>query len=245
MKVQDNVILITGGTSGIGLTLMKRFIAEGNKVIITGRNLTKLKELKASHQNLDIFCGDLSEANVIDDLVNFIQSNHSNLNILINNAGVQFNYHFISEKEVAQKIKYEIATNFIAPILLNTKLLPILKKNSESSIVNVSSGLFLAPKESASVYCATKSALHTYTKTLRYQLESEGIKVFEIIPALIETPMTAGRGKNKMSTEELVDEFFKNFRYNYFEIYIGKTKLLKYLSRFLPNIADNMMRKGL
>ena len=165
MKDQNNVVLITGGTSGIGLTLMKRFIAEGNKVIITGRNLTKLNELKASHQNLDIFCGDLSEANVIDDLVNFIQSKFSNLNILINNAGVQFNYHFISEKEVEQKIKYEIATNFIAPILLNTKLLPILKKNSESSIVNVSSGLFLAPKESASVYCATKSALHTYTKT--------------------------------------------------------------------------------
>ncbi len=80
---------------------------------------------------------------------------------------------------------------------------------------------------------------------MRYQLESEGIKVFEIIPALIETPMTVGRGKNKMSTDELVDEFFKNFRNSHFEIYIGKTKLLKFLCRFLPNIADNMMRKGL
>lgn len=245
MKVQNNVVLITGGTSGIGLALMKRFVSEGNKVIITGRNLAKLNELKASYQNLDIFCGDLSEVNVIDDLVNFIQTKYPNLNILINNAGVQFNYHFVSEKEVEQKIKYEIATNLTAPVLLNTKLIAVLKKNSESSIVNVSSGLFLAPKESASVYCATKSALHIYTKTLRYQIESEGIMVFEIIPALIDTPMTEGRGKNKMSAEELVNEFFENFRNNHFEIYIGKTKLLKFLSRFLPNIADHMMRKGL
>ena len=245
MKINNNVILITGGSSGIGLALMQVFLKEGNRVIITGRNLEKLNALKSSNPNLDIFCGDLSDENVIEDLAKFIKEKYSDLNIVINNAAIQLNYYFDKEQEVEDKIKYEIATNLSAPILLNAKLIPILKNKPESAIVNISSGLFLAPKESASVYCATKSALHSYTKTLRFQLESLGIKVFEIIPALIETPMTEGRGKNKMSPEDLVDEFIRNFKKNHFEIYIGKTKLLKFLSRFLPKVADKMMRNGL
>ncbi|WP_300671342.1 SDR family NAD(P)-dependent oxidoreductase [Soonwooa sp.] len=245
MKINNNVILITGGSSGIGLALAKRFLSEGNQVIITGRNKEKLNTLKSSNQNLEIFCGDLSDEKVIDNLYQFVFQKYPTLNILINNAAIQLNYSFANEAQVEDKIKYEIATNLTVPILLATKLLPILMKNLDSAIVNVSSGLFLAPKESASVYCATKAGMHIYSKSLRYQLESLGIKVFEIIPALIETPMTEGRGKNKMSPEDLVEEFIKKFKKNHYEIYIGKTKLLKFLSRFFPRIADRIMRNGL
>ena len=152
MKINNNVILITGGSSGIGLALMQGFLKEGNRVIITGRNLEKLNALKSSNPNLDIFCGDLSDENVIEDLAKFIKEKYSDLNIVINNAAIQLNYYFDKEQEVEDKIKYEIATNLSAPILLNAKLIPILKNEPESAIVNISSGLFLAPKESASVY---------------------------------------------------------------------------------------------
>ena len=123
--------------------------------------------------------------------------------------------------------------------------MPLLLKNNNSALVNVSSGLFIAPKKSASVYCATKSAIHSFTKTLRYQLENTNTKVFEIIPALVETPMTAGRGKSKITTEQLTDEFFRNFKADKFESYIGKTKLLKLINRLSPKLADRIIKNGI
>lgn len=175
----------------------------------------------------------------------FIEKHHSDLNILINNAAVQFNYSFIEEKELADKIEYEISTNFTAPVKLTGFLLPLLLKNKNSAVINVSSGLFISPKKSASVYCATKSAMHSFTKTLRYQLEETGIKVFEIIPALIDTPMTEGRGKSKITPEKLVDEFMRNFKSDKWESYIGKTKLLKFIHKISPKTADRIMKNGL
>jgi uncharacterized oxidoreductase len=118
-------------------------------------------------------------------------------------------------------------------------------KNKNSAVVNVSSGLFIAPKKSASVYCATKSAIHSFSKTLRYQLEESGIKVFEIIPALIATPMTEGRGKSKLSPEQLTEEFIRNFKSDKVESYIGKTRLLKFINRLSPKLADKIMKNGL
>jgi len=95
------------------------------------------------------------------------------------------------------------------------------------------------------VYCASKSAIHSFTKTLRYQLETTDTKVFEIIPSLIDTPMTEGRGKSKISAEQLTDEFFGNFKKNKTESYIGKTKLLNFIQRISPRLSDKIMKNGL
>ncbi|GMU95074.1 SDR family oxidoreductase [Ignavibacterium album] len=208
MITVGNTVLITGGSSGIGLALEKRFLAFNNKVIITGRDKAKLEQIKNEFPEITIFAGDLSDEN---SLVLYVERQHSNLNILINNAAVQYNFNFIDEPNSNHKIDYEISTNSTAPVKLTSLLLPLLLKNKNSAVINVSNGLFIAPKKSASVYCATKSAIHSFSKTLRYQLEEKGIKAFELIPALVETPMTAGRGKLKIAPDELVDEFFKNF----------------------------------
>ena len=240
-----NTVLITGGSSGIGLALAKRFLSLNNKVIITGRDITKLEQIKKDFPGIITFKGDLTDKNSLVELVLFAEQQHSNLNILINNAAVQYNYHFIDEPALTYKIDYEVSANIIAPIKLTGLLLPLLMKNKRSAIINVSSGLFIAPKASASVYCATKSAIHSFTKTLRYQLEKTGIKVFEIIPALVDTPMTAGRGRSKISPERLTDEFFRNYKADKFESYIGKTRLLKLIHRLSPKLADKIMKNGL
>jgi uncharacterized oxidoreductase len=163
----------------------------------------------------------------------------------VNNAAIQYNYNFTEEVNVSILIDYEIAANLTAPIKLTALLLPLLLKNKESAVVNVSSGLAIAPKASASVYCASKAAIHSYSKTLRYQLEHRGVKVFEIIPPLVATPMTEGRGKSKITPEKLVDEFINNFKANQYESYIGKVKLLKALNRIWPSMADRIMKNGL
>ncbi|MFJ1377207.1 SDR family oxidoreductase [Capnocytophaga canimorsus] len=245
MKLSNNTILITGGSSGIGWALAKRFYELDNKVIITGRDPKKLAQIKSQYPNIETFAQDLTQPQALDDLAAFIKENHPDLNILINNAAVQYNYLFIEERDYAQKIDYELAINLAIPMKLSVNLLPILLKNKNSAVVNVSSGLFIAPKKTASVYCATKSALHSFSQTLRYQLESTPVKVFEIVPSLIDTPMTQGRGKSKISPEKLVDEFIKGFKSNKYEIYIGKTKLLKFIHRIFPKVAYNIMKNGL
>lgn len=245
MIATGNTILITGGSSGIGLALAKRFLILKNKVIITGRDLTKLEQIKAEFPEIVIFKGDLTVKNSLDELVMLIEQHHSDINILINNAAVQYNYNFIDEQDLTYKIDYEILTNITAPVKLTGLLIPLLLKHKNSAVINVSSGLFISPKKSASVYCATKSAIHSFSKTLRYQLEETSTKVFEIIPALINTPMTEGRGKSKITPEQLVDEFIQNFRADKFESYIGKTKLLKFIHRLSPKLADRIMKNGL
>jgi uncharacterized oxidoreductase len=245
MITAGNTVLITGGSSGIGLALAKRFLFLKNTVIVTGRDNNKLRRIKKEFPEITTFAGDLTDGSSMDELVLLIEQHHSNLNILINTAAVQYNYKFIDEQNLAYKVSYEISTNLTAPIKLTGLLLPLLLKNKNSAVVNVSSGLFIAPKKSASVYCATKSAIHSFTKTLRYQLESTDIKVFEIIPALVETPMTEGRGRSKISPEQLTDEFFQNFSADKFESYIGKTKLLKFVNRLSPKLAHRIMKNGL
>jgi len=245
MNLSGNTVLITGGSSGIGLALAKKFITLQNHVIITGRDKSKLERIKTEIGNIEIFHGDLANEEIVVALADYIRLNHNSANVLINNAAVQYNYSFEHEESVTRAIDYEIATNLQAPIKLTALLLPTLLKNSQSAIVNVSSGLFLAPKKTASVYCATKAALHSFSKTLRYQLETSPVKVFEIIPPLVDTPMTAGRGKSKITGDQLVEEFIANFKNNRYESFIGKTKLLKVMHRIAPSIADRIMKHGL
>ena len=244
MRLSGNTILITGGSSGIGLAMARKLIALNNQVLITGRDVEKLKVVKKELPQLDYFACDLTVKSAVDALVFYVEQTYSGLNMLINNAAVQYNYSFTEEMNLPEKIEYEVAANFTAPVKLTAMLLPILLNNSNSAVVNVSSGLFIAPKQSASVYCATKAGMHSYSKTLRYQLEEKGIKVFEIIPSLIETPMTEGRGTRKITPEALVEEFLKNFKSGRTEIYIGKTKLLKIIHRLSPRMSDRIMRKG-
>lgn len=124
-------------------------------------------------------------------------------------------------------------------------LLPILTTKQNSAIINVSSGLAFAPKKSAPIYCATKSAIHIGTKAIRYQLENFNVKVFEIIPPFVDTAMTKGRGKGKITPKRLVDEFLRNFKNDKLESNIGKTKFLRFIQRIFPKIADKILKNGL
>lgn len=242
MQTTGNKILITGATAGIGEALLNRFLALDNQVIAVGRNREKLKELSQMDPRIIPFACDISEQKDLDELALFLEQQHPDTNVLINNAGVQFNYSFADELQLLGKIEKEININFLAPLKLIALVLPLLKTNENAAIVNVSSGLGLVPKQSAPVYCGTKAGIHIFSKALRYQLEH--VKVFEIIPALVDTQMTAGRGKGKITPDQLVDEFIRAFRKDRFEVSIGKVKLLKLINRISPQLADRIMKKG-
>lgn len=242
MRLSGNKILITGATAGIGWALTEKFLALDNQIIALGRNQEKLDELSTLDASIIPFKCDLTHQSEIDKLLVFIEQQHSDTNILINNAGIQYNYNFADEQQLPAKIAHEIKVNLLSPIQLTALLLPTLQLNENAAIVNVSSGLGLVPKMQAPVYCGTKAGIHIFSKSLRYQLDK--VKVFEIIPPLVDTDMTKGRGKNKISPHELAEEFMDAFKKNHYEVGIGKVKWLKLINRISPALAERILKNG-
>ena len=240
MKLNGNKILITGATSGIGKALAEKFCQLDNQIIAVGRNEIRLEELAKFDNRIIPFKCDISSQSELDLLVTYINHEHKDLNVLINNAGIQYNQTLLDETYTLQKIENEISTNLTAPIKLITSLIPVLQNNPNSAIVNVSSGLAIVPKAKSAVYCGTKAAIHIFSKSLRYQLEK--VKVFEIIPPLVDTEMTKGRGKGKISPQRVVDEFIKAYKNNRYEVNIHKVRLLRIINRISPKMADRIMK---
>jgi uncharacterized oxidoreductase len=241
MKTTANIVLNTGGTSGIGLALAQRFLAENNQVIVTGTNAAKAKNIQKQLPNIQIELADMRDRAALDRLA----GNYRDVNILINNVGIQYNYDFADPAISFDKIEAELDINLVYHLYLTKKFLPHLLTKQSAAIVNISSGLAIVPKQSAPIYCASKAALHSFTRALRWQLESTTVKVFEIIPPIVDTPMTAGLGRGKISPEALVAEFWTDFARDRYEIRIGKTKLLMILDRIMPTLAEQFIRSGL
>jgi len=146
--------------------------------------------------------------------------------------------------EVGETIAEEIRLNLTAPIQLTARLLPHLAAQRQAAIVNVTSGVGIVPKQSAPVYCATKAGLRLYTAALRHQLAATDIRVFELIPPLVDTAMTEGRGSGKMSPKEVADRFWAAFARDRLEVPVGKIRLLKLLHRAAPRFAENLLKNS-
>lgn len=244
MKTSGHTVLITGGTGGIGQALIEGFIQRGNTVITADRNPHKQEALGKKFPGLHTVVCDLSKQEDLDRLVHRCETDFPEINLLINNAGVQYNYLFDQEPPQPKKIGLEMMINLNAPIILSSLLLPLLLQKNEAAIVNITSGLALTPKKSAAVYCASKAGLHSFSQSLRYQLEDTHIKVVEVLPPLVETSMTAGRGKGKITPQRLSEEFFRKFFQGKEEIHIGKSKLLKLLLRLAPKRAARILKNS-
>lgn len=244
MKLRDNTVLISGGGSGIGLALAKAMASRANTVIICGRNAEKLAAVRKENPGIVTFTSDIANDEDQQRLVESVALKYPNLNMLINNAGIQHNYDFTDTKSHLDLIIEEVNVNFLAHIKLIDRFVPSLLRHPSAAIVNITSALALVPKQSAPIYCATKAAMHNFTKALRYQLEKTPIKVFEIIPALVDTAMTKGRGKSKITPDALAAEALRGFASDNYEIRVEKTKILFALHRFLPSVAEGIIRNG-
>ncbi len=215
MNLTNNKILITGGGSGIGLGLAERFIQENNTVIICGRRETALREVAQKHPAVITKICDLSvEADRVE-LYNWVSENHPDLNVLVNNAGVQ-NWMDAADPEFYHKATAEVATNIMAPIHLTTLLLQLKSLNT---IVNVTSGLAFVQFAKVPVYCATKAFFHSFTLSLRHILKSRNIEVIEMIPPALNTDL-GGKGLHDghPPVSAFVDAVFEQMK-------AGKTEL--------------------
>jgi uncharacterized oxidoreductase len=189
MKLSKNKILVTGGATGIGLALAKRFTEEDNTVIICGRRESALKDAAEKLPSLITKTCNLSQVDERVALYNWIAKEHSDLNVLVNNAGIQ-QWMGISDDDFFQRAKEEIAINIEAPVHLTSLF---LKLPSINTIINVGSGLAFAPLAKVPVYCASKAFIHSFTRSLRHLVKSKNIEVIELIPPALNTDL-GGKG---------------------------------------------------
>jgi uncharacterized oxidoreductase len=234
MNTSNNKILIIGGSAGIGFETAK-LLSANNKVIITGRNEKRLKEAVSklgnvagtgsTLGNVTGIVSDIASGPDTDKLVDLLYSEHSDLNVVINNAGAAYAYRLNEDGAGAfEKASEEILTNYLAIVRLNEKLLPLLRSQKEAAIVNVSSIVTIVPGPRIPTYSASKAALHSYTVSLRHALAGSSIKVFELLPPLVNTDFSAGIGGHKgIAPSAVADELLAGLQENRYEIHVGQT----------------------
>ena len=223
MKLTNNKILITGGASGIGLGLTERFLKEGNKVIICGRREDALQEVVNKFPSVITKVCNLSVEAERIALYNWISENHGDLNVLVNNAGIQ-NWMSISDSDFYEKATAEITTNVLAPIHL-ASLFANLK--SLDTIINVTSGLAFVQLSKVPVYCATKAFFRSFTLSLRHQLKAKNIEVIEMIPPALNTDL-GGKGLHdgQPPVSDFVDAVFQQMAEGKTELTFGFSEVM-------------------
>ena len=189
MQLTNNKILITGGGSGIGLALAERFIEENNTVIICGRRQSTLDEASQKFPSLITRQCDLSTKDERQELFNWISKEHNDLNVVVNNAGIQ-QWMSLEDADFYERAKEEITINIEAPVHLTSLF---IKLPSLRTIMNVTSGLAFVPLIKTPVYSATKAFFHSFTLSVKTLLESKNIEVIEIIPPALNTDL-GGKG---------------------------------------------------
>ncbi|MBU2867774.1 SDR family oxidoreductase [Pacificibacter marinus] len=244
---EGRTVLVTGGARGIGRALTSQLVTSGAHVIAVGRNQSDLSAVRAElGDQVTTYQLDLTHPHDVTKFVERVTSDHPELSVLINNAGIQTEMDLFDETytSVAKSVCNEIDLNLLAPIALTWQLIPVLRAQPEAIVVNITTGLAISPKEASPIYCATKAGLRSFTQSLRYQCQTSApqIQVIEAIMTLVDTDMTSGRGKRKMSSHDAAAAILKGVFAGKSEIWIGKSALLPLLSRVSPRLVRRILR---
>lgn len=256
MQLRNRTVLITGASSGIGRELARLLASKGCTLILTGRDPGRLGEI-ADAVSATAIVADLAWPESVNALGKQVIAYHPRVSIVVNNAAVQLNGLFsdTNPDQLFQDIAFETQVDFVAPIQLCGLLLPGLRQQSlrdkaPSAIINVNSGLALAPKMSGAVYSAAKAGLRTFTKAFRFQLQADkkhtgaDVRVMDVILPMVDTGMTRGRGKGKLSATAAATHIVNGLEAEKNELYIGKSKLLRILNRLIPELSGQMFRNS-
>ncbi|MGX2993572.1 SDR family oxidoreductase [Streptomyces sp. JNUCC 64] len=249
MELDGSTVLVTGGARGIGRELTRQLVGHGARVVAVGRDPERLADLVAGHgDRVSAECVDLADPAALDAFTDGLPARYPELRAVFNNAGVQHLTDFLTEdpRVLRPVLRRELAVNLDAVITLSTGLLPLLRRQESALIVNVSSGLAVVPKPSAPVYCGAKSAVRTFTRALRYQCEDGAphVRVVDAVLPLVDTDMTAGRGRGKIGPAEAARAVIAGALRGRPEVLVGKTRMLPTLMRVAPSLGYRALRHG-
>ncbi|HEY8360153.1 MAG TPA: SDR family NAD(P)-dependent oxidoreductase [Ramlibacter sp.] len=239
-------ILVTGATRGIGREITRLLIQRGAKrVLAVARDGDALRQIEEAYPgHVAVKAVDLGAEGATVDLASWVASEHPDCSILINNAAVMYHSDLTTKDQRPDLIAREIAVNLRAPIELSVALLPILAANKSAVIANVTSGLAIAPKAGAAVYCATKSGLRTFTRALRYQCEHArlNMQISEVIMTLVDTSLSSSSPIRKYPPARAAQDLLNGIELGKNEIWVEKTRLLRIVHRIAPSLAYRLMR---
>lgn len=245
MTLHDKVILVTGGTSGIGRELVRLLAGRNQTIVVLGRDSARLARIKSEFANVFTYTCCLTDARQIEKMMSTITDLHPDLSVVVNNAAVQHTPTLLSPEFSFDTIDQELSINLAAPIKTSALLIQhFVKADQPAAFVNISSGLALFPKTTSAVYCATKAGLHSFSRSLRYQLSGSNVRVFEAILPLVDTGMSDGRGRGKLSPTQAAQAIIKGIEQDIDENYIGKARLIRGLARISPRAMANIMKRG-
>lgn len=237
MDLRGKLALVTGGSDGIGREIALQLQGAGANVIVTGRSAEKLQAMAAL--GFGTIAGDLSTSAGVDAVVSGVAGKP--LALLVNNAGVGAMDYSVDDAATLPTAETCLHTNLDAPVALCTRLLPALKAQPKAAIVNVTSGLAIAPCDSGAVYCATKAGLRAYTQALRYVLKGSNVRIIEALPPVVETNMTKSRDGKKMSAHDCAAEIVRGIQTGKTEINVGMVKILQLVHSISPALARRIM----
>ncbi len=236
MKLDGKRIVITGGTDGIGLEMARIFKAKGASVIVCGRRTELL--VAARNMGFEAIAADLSNAAGCE--VFAAQLAERQVDVLINNAGMSGNFGPDEPIDLAVTDQ-AIFLNLNAPMHLIGRLLPQMLTRDEAAIVNVTSGLALAPRAGGPVYCASKAGLRSFTQSLRHNLKNTKVRVIEALPPVVDTAMTANRAGSKMSPHQCAEQIISALERGKAEANVGMVKILQMVYSISPKLARAVM----
>jgi uncharacterized oxidoreductase len=247
MKLTGRTILITGGSAGIGLAFAFKFLELGNEVIVTGRRQAVLDQVKAKHPKLHTIQSDVADPAQIAALAARVKPNFPKLDVLMNNAGIMLYKNLKAPAADLAGLMAEMNVNVGGVITTTSAFIDILRTN-KGTVINTSSALAFVPLPSAPIYSATKAAIHSYTQSLRFQLEETGVEVIELMPPVVKTDLAAeladGGSVTVITTDELVKKSFAALKAGAVEIRPGQSKQLAFMRRFAPDFINRQLWKA-
>ncbi|MFD2573794.1 SDR family oxidoreductase [Spirosoma soli] len=249
MQTTNNTVLITGGSTGIGLAIAEVLIKAGNEVIICGRRESKLLEAKQKFPQLHTRVCDVAQKSAREELYQWATSEFPHINMLFNNAGIQKEIDFLTGASGLYDEESEIETNLVATIHLSALFIPhFLQQQKECAVANVTSGLAFIPLKIVPVYCATKAGLHSFSISLRSQLAKTNVRVFEIAPPIVKTELHREAQARKQSQRGIAapavaEATIRALKNNHYETIIGEANVLKGASRIAPKFFHNLLNK--
>jgi uncharacterized oxidoreductase len=246
MILSGRTILITGGSAGIGLAFALKFVELGNEVIVTGRRKSVLEEVKKRHPKLHTIQSDVADPAQIATLATRVKAEFPKLDVLMNNAGIMLYKNLKAPAADLAGLTAEMNINVGGVIGMTSSFIDILTAN-KGTVINVSSGLAFVPLPAAPIYSATKAAIHSYTQSLRFQLEETGVEIIELMPPAVKTDMTAAfseGGASLITTDELVKQSFASLKAGALEIRPGQSKTLARMRRLAPGFINRQLWKA-